>query len=154
MNDFLWDRLSSLLEAWDGSMLLRFAGLANASSLLFCELEDVNWVGFYLTDEFSRSLVVGPFQGNVACIRIPFGRGVCGTAAERKEPVIVPDVRCFPGHIACDTASRSEIVVPLVKDGAVVGVLDCDSASLGRFVKTEKDLLSRCADVVVEKLFS
>jgi GAF domain-containing protein len=107
------------------------ANAANASALLFQSLPDVNWVGFYLTE--AEGLVLGPFQGKPACVRIPWGKGVCGTAAEERRTIVVPNVNDFPGHIACDTASQSEIVVPLLNWGSVLGVLDIDSASLNRF---------------------
>lgn len=154
MSDGLVSMLSSLVEAWDGSMLLRFSGLSNASALLYHQLEDVSWVGFYLTDQSGENLVLGPFQGKVACGSIPFGRGVCGTAAQEKRTVVVPDVHRFPGHIACDPASRSELVVPLVKDGRVVGVLDIDSGTAGRFTTEDAAALAACAGVLVSKLFA
>jgi GAF domain-containing protein len=107
------------------------ANAANTAALLYHTLPDVNWVGFYrlVGDE----LVLGPFQGRSACVRIPLGKGVCGTAAARRETVLVPNVHEFPGHIACDSASNSEIVVPLLKDGQLLGVLDLDSPMLRRF---------------------
>ena len=107
------------------------ANCANAAALIYHALPDLNWAGFY----FSRreELVLGPFQGNVACVRIGLGKGVCGTAAARRESIIVPDVHAFPGHIACDAASRSEIVIPLIKSGALLGVLDLDSPRTDRF---------------------
>lgn len=111
------------------------ANLANAAALLWQALEDINWAGFYLRE--GEVLVLGPFQGKPACIEIPMGRGVCGTAAARDCTLVVPDVHAFPGHIACDAASASEIVVPLRRDGRVVGVLDIDSPLRGRF--TEED---------------
>lgn len=154
MSDGLVSMLSSLVEAWDGSMLLRFSGLSNASALLYHQLEDVSWVGFYLTDQSGENLVLGPFQGKVACGSIPFGRGVCGTAAQEKRTVVVPDVHRFPGHIACDPASQSELVVPLVKDGRVVGVLDIDSETAGRFTGEDAVSLASCAGVLVAKLFA
>ena len=107
------------------------ANLANAAALLYETLPRLNWAGFYLMK--GDGLVVGPFQGRPACVRIALGRGVCGTAAAERRTVIVPDVHAFPGHIACDVASASEIVVPLVKDGRLVGVLDLDSPVRGRF---------------------
>ena len=107
------------------------ANAANFSALLFNALPNVNWAGFYILR--GDELVLGPFQGNPACVRIPMGKGVCGTAAQRRETIVVPDVNAFPGHIACDTASRSEIVVPLIKNGRLVGVLDVDSPLLARF---------------------
>ena len=111
------------------------ANLANASALLWQFLPDINWAGFYLME--GGKLVLGPFQGKPACIEIPLGRGVCGTAAAEKKTQLVADVHKFPGHIACDSASNSEIVVPLFKDGKVFGVLDIDSPLTGRF--TEED---------------
>jgi len=118
--------------------------VANASqfaALVYDTVADLNWAGFYLTcpsrDGAREDLLVGPFQGKVACARIPFGRGVCGTAAAERRTVLVMDVHAFPGHIACDSASNSEIVIPLIKDGKVLGVFDIDSPSLNRF--TEED---------------
>lgn len=118
--------------------------LANTAALLWSVLEDINWVGFYLVDSDTGNddvpeLRLGPFQGNVACVRIPFGKGVCGTAAETEKSQLVEDVHKFPGHIACDAASNSEVVVPLKVKGSVVGVLDIDSPTRGRF--GEEDLL-------------
>lgn len=107
------------------------ANAANLSALLYHSLPDLNWAGFYLLK--GSELVLGPFQGKVACVRIPLGQGVCGTAAQRREIIVVPDVHAFPGHIACDAASRSEIVLPLLQDGRLWGVLDLDSPSPGRF---------------------
>lgn len=112
--------------------------IANASqfsAFLFNQLEDLNWAGFYLNR--NEELVLGPFQGQIACVRIPFGRGVCGTAAATRLTQRVEDVHAFAGHIACDSASNSELVVPLIKDGRLIGVLDLDSPSIGRF--TEQD---------------
>lgn len=111
------------------------ANMANASALIFETLPDLNWVGFYRN--IGGELVVGPFQGRPACIRIAFGDGVCGVAAETRQVQRVEDVNAFPGHIACDSASASEIVVPLVRDGELIGVLDIDAPSKGRF--TEED---------------
>ena len=109
----------------------RIANAANLSALLFNALPDLNWAGFYLYD--GTELVVGPFQGLPACVRIPLDKGVCGAAARNRETQRVDDVHAFPGHIACDSASRSEIVIPLVKDGALLGVLDIDSPLPARF---------------------
>ena len=119
--------------------------LSNAAALLWDALDDINWVGFYLVDPVTVTgsgprtpeLRLGPFQGKVACVRIPFGRGVCGTAAETKTSQLVEDVHQFPGHIACDSASNSEVVVPIVKDNQVVGVLDIDSPSVARFAQED-----------------
>ena len=107
------------------------ANMANVAALLWEALPDLNWAGFYRN--VGGELVLGPFQGRPACIRIPFGKGVCGSAAATGEPQCVPDVHAFPGHIACDAASRSELVIPLFADGALIGVLDLDSPSSGRF---------------------
>lgn len=107
------------------------ANLANTAALLYHSLDELNWAGFYLLKE--GALVLGPFQGKPACGRIALGRGVCGTAAARGETIVVPNVHEFPGHIACDVASNSEIVVPLLKDGALLGVMDIDSPRLARF---------------------
>ena len=124
--------------------------LSNAAALLWDALDDINWAGFYLVDPAtamgadpglepaSPELRLGPFQGKVACVRIPFGRGVCGAAAATKTSQLVEDVHQFPGHIACDSASNSEVVVPIFKDEQVVGVLDIDSPSVARF--TQEDL--------------
>jgi len=110
--------------------------LSNAAALLWESLADINWAGFYLMHR--ESLLLGPFQGKVACIRIPRGRGVCGTAVAEDKTQLVPDVHAFPGHIACDSASRSEIVVPLHSGGRVVGVLDIDSPREGRFTEADR----------------
>ncbi len=130
-------QLKALLEGESNTI----ANLSNAAALLNQFLDRVNWVGFYLTED-NKELVLGPFQGLPACVRIPFGRGVCGTSAEKKETVLVEDVHQFPGHIACDAASQSEIVVPLVKeDGTLLGVLDIDSPEKSRFDETDKKYL-------------
>lgn len=110
--------------------------LSNASALIFENLEGLNWAGFYLMNK--GSLLLGPFQGKTACIRIPLGKGVCGTAAEKDETVVVKDVHEFPGHIACDSASNSEIVIPIHSEGKVVGVLDLDSTKFDRFSDADK----------------
>ena len=126
------------------------ANLANASALLNEALTDINWVGFYLVED--GKLVLGPFQGKTACIEIPNGRGVCGTAMARDEVMLVPDVHAFPGHIACDSASNSEIVVPLHKNGCVVAVLDIDSPTTGRFTQEDADGLVQVGKIL-EALF-
>ncbi len=141
--DTLLPRLAALLEGERNTI----ADLSNASALLMDALEGLNWAGFYLLRE--DVLVLGPFQGKPACIRIPLGRGVCGTAAERGETIVVPDVHQFPGHIACDGASRSEIVVPLHRpDGSLAGVLDVDSPRLGRFSPADRAGLEACARLI------
>jgi GAF domain-containing protein len=123
------------------------ANAANTAALLFHSLPDINWAGFYFTK--GEDLVLGPFQGKPACVRIPFGKGVCGTAAATAEPVIVPDVNDFPGHISCDTASKSEIVVPLLSWGRVLGVLDIDSASMDRFDEDDCEGLESAASILL-----
>ncbi|WP_438434632.1 GAF domain-containing protein [Gorillibacterium sp. sgz500922] len=128
----------------------RVANLANASALLGQFLADINWVGFYLLKE--GELVLGPFQGLPACVRIPVGRGVCGSAARDKATVRVDDVHAFPGHIACDAASNSEIVVPLLKGGELIGVLDIDSPLKGRFDETDQTELEWFCAVLAEAL--
>lgn len=128
------------------------ANLANISALIYSELEDINWAGFYLSE--GEMLVLGPFQGKTACIEIPYGRGVCGTAAKEDRTVLVPDVHKFPGHIACDCASRSEIVVPLHAGGRVVGVLDIDSPSEGRFTEPDRYGLEDLVSTLERELFS
>jgi L-methionine (R)-S-oxide reductase len=114
----------------------RVANAANMAALLYHGLPDLNWAGFYFTQ--GGELVLGPFQGQPACVRIPWGNGVCGAAASRGETVLVPDVHEFPGHIACDPVSRSELVVPLIEGGRVTGVLDLDSPSIERFDEADR----------------
>lgn len=112
------------------------ANAAQFSAFLYTQLDDLNWAGFYLNKQ--EQLVLGPFQGQVACVRIPFGKGVCGAAASSLQTQRVEDVHAFPGHIACDSASNSELVVPLVKDGRLIGVLDLDSPKLARFSEVDQ----------------
>ena len=120
------------------------ANLSNAAALLYTNLKDINWAGFYLMKK--EELVLGPFQGKTACTRIKPGKGVCGTAAAEMRTQLVPDVHLFPGHIACDSASNSEIVVPLIKDGTVFGVLDIDSPIKNRFDELDAKYLQLFAD--------
>lgn len=141
-------QLHALLE--DESNVI--ANLSNASALLDENLDNINWAGFYLWDETDKELVLGPFQGKVACVRIESGKGVCGTAFESKETIVVPDVHEFPGHIACDAASESEIVVPLIKDGKAIGVLDIDAPIKDRFSEEDKEVLEEFAHVLVQSL--
>lgn len=135
-------QLQSLLDGERDTI----ANLANASSLLKELLPDLNWAGFYVAK--GGELVLGPFQGKAACIRIPLGRGVCGAAAALDRTQLVPDVHAFPGHIACDGASNSEIVIPLHFGGRVVAVLDMDSPTLGRFDEADQTWLEQCARVI------
>jgi len=123
------------------------ANAANTVALIFDALPDVNWAGFYFLK--AGELVVGPFQGKPACVRIALGHGVCGTSAARRQTLLVPDVHEFPGHIACDTASRSEIVVPLITDGTLLGVLDIDSPRPGRFDEADARGLESLAALFV-----
>lgn len=128
----------------------RVANAANLSALLYMALPDVNWAGFYFLK--GEELVLGPFQGKPACVTIPLGRGVCGTAAVNRQTQRVADVHAFEGHIACDVASRSEIVVPLVADGEVIGVLDIDSPSPDRFSGADQELIERIAAIYLESI--
>lgn len=128
----------------------RTANLANAAALLYQTLDRINWAGFYIAED--GLLVLGPFQGKPACIEIPFGRGVCGTAAERMETVVVPDVHLFPGHIACDSASNSEIVIPLRCGGSLFGVLDIDSPEKNRFSEEDRAGLEAFAGILEDML--
>ena len=123
------------------------ANMANFASLLFYSLPDLNWSGFYLLK--GKQLVLGPFQGKPACIRIPLGEGVCGTAAARRETILVKNVHDFPGHIACDSASNSEIVVPIVDDEVLIGVLDLDSPSLSRFDDDDAEGLNELVKIFI-----
>ena len=148
--------INEMLKALIGGVPHRTANLANAAALLYQTLPDVSWAGFYLTEtgEAGQMLVLGPFQGRTACIEIPWGRGVCGTAAETRRTQLVPDVFAFPGHIACDAASRSEIVVPLFDaEGAVAGVLDLDSASPARFTEEDAEGLEAFARILEKEVF-
>src|SRR5512139_3214510 len=126
------------------------ANMANATGLIFETLPDVNWVGFYRN--VGNELVLGPFQGRPACIRIPFGTGVCGVAAQAREVQLVEDVHAFPGHIACDSASNSEVVVPIIRDGKLLGVLDLDSPVHARFDEADARGLEALVKILVESL--
>jgi GAF domain-containing protein len=140
----LQGQLSALLAGERNAL----ANCANMCALLYEALPNLNWAGFYFLH--GRELVLGPFQGKVACVRIALGKGVCGTAAERRETLIVPDVDAFPGHIACDAASRSEIVVPLLQDGLLLGVLDLDSFQLNRFDQEDAAGLNGIVSVLLQ----
>ncbi len=126
------------------------ANAANLSALLYHSMPDVNWVGFYFLKD--GELVVGPFQGKPACVRIALGKGVCGIAATRRETILVPDVNQFPGHIFCDSDSRSEIVLPLIRDGELLGVLDIDSPRLARFDEEDRTNLEKLSTVFLDAL--
>ena len=125
------------------------ANLSNASAFLNEVLDNINWVGFYLWDETDQELILGPFQGKVACIRIESGKGVCGTAYEKQETLVVPDVNQFPGHIVCDAASQSEIVVPLLRNGKALGVLDVDAPIKNRFSEEDQAFLEGFVDILM-----
>ena len=124
------------------------ANAASTAALVYRELPDLNWAGFYVFE--GGELVLGPFEGEPACERIAVGKGVCGTSAERRETVVVEDVHDFPGHIACDSASNSEIVVPLIAEGRLIGVLDLDSPTVGRFDSDDRAGLEKLAGVFLE----
>jgi L-methionine (R)-S-oxide reductase len=144
----LADELSGLLAGEQDLV----ANAANTAALLFDALPDINWAGFYFLrarDGLDSELVVGPFQGKPACVRIPLGKGVCGTAAATRKTLVVRDVHEFPGHIACDAASQSEIVVPLLKGDALLGVLDIDSPLLARFDDADRRGIERLAAIFV-----
>lgn len=138
------------LEAIIGDETNLIANLSNAAALLFENLKDINWSGFYLFEEASGELVLGPFQGKVACIRIPVGRGVCGTAFQKKESLFVNDVHEFPGHIACDARSLSEIVIPLEKNGKIIGVLDIDAPIKARFDQEDQEHLETFVQLLLK----
>jgi GAF domain-containing protein len=142
---------ASLRALLDGEHDL-VANAANLAALLFWSLPQLNWAGLYLVEPASGDLLLGPFQGRPACIRIPLGRGVCGTAAARRETIVVADVHAFPGHIACDAASNSEIVVPILRDGRLLGVLDLDSPVQGRFDASDARGLEALVAVFVASL--
>jgi GAF domain-containing protein len=142
--------LASALEGLVTGESDAVANMANAAALIWETLPDVNWVGFYRN--VGGELVLGPFQGRPACIRIPFGTGVCGVAAQTREVQLVEDVHAFPSHIACDSASNSEIVVPIIRDGELLGVLDIDSPSHARFDKQDEAGCVRLAEILAKAL--
>lgn len=144
-----YDAVAAQLAALTEGIPYEVANLANASALLWQEMPDINWVGFYkMTDGV---LVLGPFQGKPACIRIPVGKGVCGTAVAEDQIQLVYDVHQFPGHIACDSASNSEIVLPIHVNGTIWGVLDIDSPNVGRFTEADREGLEKVV-AVLEKV--
>ena len=145
-----YEKLKKEIGALIDGVPYEIANLANISAALWQALENINWVGFYLMN--GGKLVLGPFQGKPACIEIPLGRGVCGTAAQKRETVLVEDVHQFPGHIACDSASNSEIVVPIFKNGAVYGVLDIDSPYFARFTREDQRGLEEIVKILEENL--
>lgn len=150
MNEVSYEAVARALEALTEGVPFEIANLANASALLWQELPELNWVGFYKL--VREELVLGPFQGKTACIRIPVGKGVCGTAVREDRALVVPDVHQFPGHIACDGASRSEVVVPIRVNGRIWGVLDLDSPLPGRFSQADEAGLELCVRVLEQML--
>lgn len=143
-----YERLATQLQGLLAGETDPIANAANTAALIFDALPEVSWAGFYFLR--GDELIVGPFQGKPACVRIALGRGVCGTAAAKRATIIVPDVNAFPGHIACDTTSQSEIVVPLIAAGRVAGVLDLDSARRARFDEADARGLERLAALFVQ----
>ena len=145
-----YDQILAQLAALVEGIPYEVANLANASALLWQEMDGINWAGFYkMTD---GALVLGPFQGKPACIRIPVGRGVCGTAVAEDKIQLVYDVHQFPGHIACDSASNSEIVLPIHVNGEIWGVLDIDSPHIGRFTEADREGLAKVVEVLEKVL--
>lgn len=142
--------MTAAMKALADGVDYNMSNLANASALIWDQLDDINWAGFYIMDD--SLLKLGPFQGKVACTRIQVGKGVCGTAVSEDSTQLVYDVHQFPGHIACDSASNSEIVVPLHKNGEIYGVLDIDSPSIGRFTEEDREGLEALAKVIEEVL--
>lgn len=124
------------------------ANMSNMASFLYHELTDINWVGFYINK--NDELVLGPFQGKVACVRIPIGKGVCGSAARDKKTIVVADVHSFDGHIACDSASNSEIVIPVIVENKIIAVFDIDSPLYNRFSESDKKLLENLVDIFIK----
>lgn len=139
----LYADLSAALAALTADEPDGIANMANAAALIWEYVPDLNWAGFYRAA--GQELILGPFQGKTACIRIPFGKGVCGTAADTREPQCIPDVHAFPGHIACDAYSASELVMPIVHEGRLIGVLDLDSPIKGRF---DEEDVKGCAELM------
>lgn len=140
------EQLKNIIDGVDDIV----SNMANASALLFDTLEDINWAGFYLVK--NNELILGPFQGKIACTKIPYGKGVCGTAFKERKTLVVKNVHEFSGHIACDSRSNSEIVVPIIKNNEVFAVLDIDSISLNRFNDLDKEGLEDFAKIIGESL--
>lgn len=140
------EQLKNIIDGVDDIV----SNMANASALLFDTLEDINWAGFYLVK--NNELILGPFQGKIACTKIPYGKGVCGTAFKERKTLVVKNVHEFSGHIACDSRSNSEIVVPIIKNNKVFAVLDIDSISLNRFNDLDKEGLEDFVEIIGESL--
>lgn len=145
-----YDLLNKQLKAITEDVDYAISNLANAAALLWEALPDINWAGFYLLQD--EKLVLGPFQGKTACVTIPIGKGVCGTAVAQAATQLVPDVHKFPGHIACDSASNAEIVVPLWKEGKIIAVMDIDSPTKERFTDYDRNGLERFAQILQDRL--
>lgn len=145
-----YDNMLNMLEGLISDEKEEVTNLANASALIMALVDRLNWCGFYMLKE--DELVLGPFQGMPACNRIKIGKGVCGLAALKRQTVRVDDVHCFEDHIACDAASNSELVIPIIKDGILLGVLDLDSADKGRFTDLEQDYLEKCVQILSKYL--
>ena len=145
-----YEMLCKQLVALTQDIPHRIANLANASALLWQALDDINWAGFYLLE--GDVLVLGPFQGKPACIEIPVGKGICGAAVAEEKTQLVADVHQFPGHIACDSASNSEIVIPIYKNSRIIGVLDIDSPLFGRFTREDQAGLERFVKTLEKSL--
>lgn len=150
MKTELYNELIMEIKALILEIKYPLSNYANVSAAIFNKLPDINWVGFYFLHD--KELSLGPFQGKPACVSIPLGKGVCGTAMQEGRTVLVEDVHQFPGHIACDVASRSEIVIPLIKNGIKIGVLDIDSPIISRFDKQDQKHLEKIADIVMNNL--
>ena len=144
--------LTAQVRALTEGVPYEIANLANVSAAIWQEMKNINWAGFYLMQQ--GKLVLGPFQGKPACIEIAVGKGVCGTAVKERKTILVEDVHAFPGHIACDSASNSEIVVPIFKNGTVYGVLDIDSPYLARFAAEDQTGLEMLVRALEETLFA
>ncbi|WP_060480270.1 MULTISPECIES: GAF domain-containing protein [Pseudomonas] len=143
-----YDLLAAQVQALFADERDFIANASQFSAFLYNQVDDLNWAGFYLNR--SEELVLGPFQGQVACVRIPFGKGVCGAAAATRQTQRVEDVHAFAGHIACDSASNSELVIPLIKQGRLIGVLDLDSPKLARFSEADQAGLEKLAAIFLE----
>jgi len=141
--------INQQLAALLGNERNMIANLANASALLYNSLQDLNWTGFYLREK--GELILGPFQGKPACVRIPIGKGVCGSSARDLKTYLIDNVDEFPGHIACDSASRSELVVPIIVEGRLVGVLDIDSPVEKRFDKVDQEFIEEFVSILISK---
>ena len=146
-----YEELSIIIKGLLNKNDNRLSNLSNFTAMLKQTFDKINWVGFYLFD--GKKLYLGPFQGKVACTQIELGKGVCGSAASSLRTIIVPDVNKFPGHIACDSDSKSEIVIPLIKNDKLLGVLDIDSASLNEFDETDKKYLEYICNFLTEEIF-